>query len=123
MVMAKTLRAGLSQNLRIHHFIVIHPLIHTHASAHRGLGCRSGLNSSDQSVGGFSSSHSAFISEAQGGRAMGEMAVSSNVAELLVVRHGETDWNALGRLQGHAKSDLNEAGKKQAQGVKFFAQF
>ena len=30
---------------------------------------------------------------------MGEMAVPSNVAELLVVRHGETDWNALGRLQ------------------------
>ncbi|KAG0622746.1 hypothetical protein M758_3G120600 [Ceratodon purpureus] len=48
---------------------------------------------------------------------MGEMAVPSNVAELLVVRHGETDWNALGRLQGHAESDLNEAGKKQAQAV------
>lgn len=27
------------------------------------------------------------------------MAVPSNVAELLVVRHGETSWNALGRLQ------------------------
>lgn len=27
------------------------------------------------------------------------MAVPGNVAELLVVRHGETDWNAVGRLQ------------------------
>ncbi|XP_024364394.1 phosphoglycerate mutase-like protein 4 isoform X1 [Physcomitrium patens] len=46
---------------------------------------------------------------------MGENAVPSNMAELLVVRHGETSWNVLGRLQGHAESDLNEAGKKQAQ--------
>jgi hypothetical protein len=30
---------------------------------------------------------------------MGEKAVPSNVAELLVVRHGETTWNAGGRLQ------------------------
>lgn len=50
---------------------------------------------------------------------MGENAVPSNMAELLVVRHGETSWNVLGRLQGHAESDLNEAGKKQAQAVKF----
>lgn len=35
---------------------------------------------------------------------MGENAVPSNMAELLV---------------GHAESDLNEAGKKQAQAVKF----
>lgn len=30
---------------------------------------------------------------------MGENAVPSNMAELLVVRHGETSWNVLGRLQ------------------------
>ena len=34
MAMAKTPRAGLFQNLRIHHFIVIHPLIHTHTHTH-----------------------------------------------------------------------------------------
>jgi hypothetical protein len=45
-------------------------------------------------------------------------AVPSDVAELLVVRHGETTWNAAARLQGHAESDLNDVGKQQALAVK-----
>lgn len=33
---------------------------------------------------------------------------------LLVVRHGETDWNAEGRLQGHTDVPLNARGRAQA---------
>ncbi len=34
------------------------------------------------------------------------------------VRHGQTEWNRLGRMQGHIDIELNEEGKKQAQIVK-----
>jgi probable phosphoglycerate mutase len=36
------------------------------------------------------------------------------VTELLLVRHGETDWNAEGRLQGHTDRPLTEHGRRQA---------
>ena len=34
---------------------------------------------------------------------------------LLLVRHGETDWNAEGRLQGHTDRPLNDYGRRQAK--------
>ena len=34
---------------------------------------------------------------------------------LLLVRHGETDWNAEGRLQGHTDRPLNDFGRRQAK--------
>jgi probable phosphoglycerate mutase len=37
------------------------------------------------------------------------------VTTLLLVRHGETDWNAEGRLQGHTDRPLNEYGRRQAK--------
>jgi len=35
--------------------------------------------------------------------------------ELYVVRHGETAWNAEGRIQGHLDSDLTPEGRRQAE--------
>jgi broad specificity phosphatase PhoE len=39
------------------------------------------------------------------------------MTELLLVRHGETDWNAEGKLQGHTDRPLNEYGRRQAQAL------
>lgn len=36
---------------------------------------------------------------------------------LILIRHGETEWNATGRIQGHRPVSLNERGQKQAQAV------
>ena len=36
---------------------------------------------------------------------------------LLLVRHGETDWNAEGRLQGHTDRPLNDFGRRQASAL------
>ncbi len=36
---------------------------------------------------------------------------------LFVARHGETDWNATGRLQGHTDVPLNENGRAQARAL------
>jgi broad specificity phosphatase PhoE len=37
------------------------------------------------------------------------------VTTLLLVRHGETDWNRTGRWQGHSNTPLNELGRQQAR--------
>ena len=34
--------------------------------------------------------------------------------EILLTRHGQTEWNALGKLQGRQDIKLNEVGKEQA---------
>ncbi|KAJ0024769.1 hypothetical protein Pint_08849 [Pistacia integerrima] len=38
-------------------------------------------------------------------------------AEIIVVRHGETAWNADGRIQGHLDVELNHVGRQQAAAV------
>ncbi|HZJ96326.1 MAG TPA: histidine phosphatase family protein [Oligella sp.] len=40
--------------------------------------------------------------------------MSRHSTDLLIIRHGETDWNALQRLQGWSDISLNEVGKNQA---------
>ncbi len=35
--------------------------------------------------------------------------------KLYIVRHGETDWNRMRRLQGHSNTQLNERGKELAR--------
>jgi broad specificity phosphatase PhoE len=43
--------------------------------------------------------------------------------KIYIFRHGETDWNKAGLMQGHTDIPLNESGRKQALALqKFFAQ-
>ena len=37
-----------------------------------------------------------------------------DATDLLVVRHGQSEWNAIGRWQGHADPALTELGRRQA---------
>lgn len=37
-----------------------------------------------------------------------------HATRIIAVRHGETDWNRLGRIQGHTDIALNAAGRAQA---------
>ena len=40
--------------------------------------------------------------------------------KLFIIRHGETQWNAIGRWQGHCDSPLTEKGIRQAKAVANF---
>ena len=35
--------------------------------------------------------------------------------EIILIRHGETEWNSQKRMQGHSNSDLSEVGRGQIQ--------
>ena len=35
--------------------------------------------------------------------------------KIYITRHGQTEWNALGKLQGRKDIELNEVGRKQAE--------
>ncbi|XP_011099196.1 phosphoglycerate mutase-like protein 4 [Sesamum indicum] len=43
--------------------------------------------------------------------------VGRNYAEIIVIRHGETEWNADRRIQGHLDVNLNDVGRQQAAAV------
>jgi broad specificity phosphatase PhoE len=38
-------------------------------------------------------------------------------ASLTIIRHGESNWNAEGRQQGHLDSGLSHRGRKQAEAM------
>lgn len=40
--------------------------------------------------------------------------IASRMGTLLIARHGETDWNSQGRIQGHTDIGLSERGVQQA---------
>ncbi|WZZ26808.1 hypothetical protein YC2023_010209 [Brassica napus] len=46
-----------------------------------------------------------------------EDSVGEGYAEIVVVRHGETSWNAERKIQGHLDVELNDAGRQQAEKV------
>ena len=35
--------------------------------------------------------------------------------EIFITRHGQTEWNALGKVQGQTDIELNDIGRKQAE--------
>ncbi|XP_072977472.1 phosphoglycerate mutase-like protein 4 isoform X1 [Typha angustifolia] len=43
--------------------------------------------------------------------------IPSGFTEILVLRHGETSWNASRIIQGHLDPELNETGRRQATAV------
>lgn len=51
---------------------------------------------------------------------MSEDQITTNTKTIFMFRHGETDWNRAGRLQGGTDIPLNERGRAQALGLREF---
>ncbi|PIM99844.1 Phosphoglycerate mutase [Handroanthus impetiginosus] len=47
----------------------------------------------------------------------GTIETTRKYAEIIAIRHGETEWNADRRIQGHLDVDLNDVGRQQAVAV------
>ncbi len=45
------------------------------------------------------------------------LTTSAAATRLIVVRHGQTEWNAAGRIQGHLNSRLDADGRAQAEAL------
>jgi probable phosphoglycerate mutase len=45
------------------------------------------------------------------------MLPTTAVLDLWLIRHGQTEWNSQGRIQGQSESDLNEIGWQEAQAL------
>ncbi|HNR00235.1 MAG TPA: histidine phosphatase family protein, partial [Trueperaceae bacterium] len=42
---------------------------------------------------------------------------TEQMVELWLIRHGETEWNRQGRIQGHSDNPLNDLGRAQARAL------
>ena len=63
----------------------------------------------------YKSEHCGNIIVVDSKKKLGELAVGENT--LIVARHGETDWNREKRMLGHTDMEINEVGRKQAEGL------
>ncbi|MGY2063090.1 phosphoglycerate mutase family protein, partial [Nocardia gipuzkoensis] len=43
------------------------------------------------------------------------MSRHAGVRRLIMLRHGQTEWNAADRMQGQMDTDLSELGRRQAK--------
>lgn len=66
--------------------------------------------------------NASFLADDNANNSSGPVAAVPGVSKttLFLIRHGETDWNLAGKLQGHTDIPLNMAGKIQAQKVAHF---
>ncbi|KAI3437382.1 uncharacterized protein J3R85_005363, partial [Psidium guajava] len=57
------------------------------------------------------------VAESNDDREAQSVPIRRDLAEIVVVRHGQTDWNVVDRIQGHSDVQLNEVGRQQTSAV------